>query len=161
MRRLKGLIVLALALPTTAQICHRINVLAEARADVRISNMDNLGLGSWDGSGDVNDEDNVCVFNDSGPGYLITASGSGGGGAYELSNGSEAIQYEVRFKGSSGSFTSIGANSSHSFSAADETDSSCGGGTNASIRVTVQESELLKAHKGSYSGSLNVQVDPN
>lgn len=127
-----------------------------AWADVRISNMNNIGLGSWDGSGDVTDEDGVCVFNDGGPNYLITASGSGGGGSFELSNGSESIDYEVRFKG-----TSISANNSHSFSGADEIDDSCGGGTNATVRITVPESELLDAHKGSYSGTLNLQVDPN
>jgi len=134
---------------------------SDSLADVRISNMNNIGLGSWSGSGDVSDEDGVCIFNDGGPNYLITASGTGSGGSFRLTDSGNEVEFNVRFKGSSGGFTSLSPNSSHSFSAADQSDSNCSGGTNATIEISVSESDLLAAHKGSYSGTLNLQVDPN
>jgi len=123
--------------------------------------MNDLTLGSWPGSGDVEDTDNVCVFNDGGPNYLITASGSGGGGAFTLSSGGNSVAYVFQFQGSSGGFTTLSPNSSQGFSSADQLSSTCSGGTNASMRVRVTESTLLGAKKGSYSGTVNVQVDPS
>jgi hypothetical protein len=131
-----------------------------AWADVRITNMNNIGLGTWNGSGDMQSDDDVCVFNDAGPGYLITASGNGGG-SFHLSSGANTVSYDVQFKGSSGSFSTLSPNNSHPFSSADQLDEGCGGGSNATIRIRVPENSLLDAQKGSYSGTLNVQVDPN
>lgn len=134
---------------------------SSVHADVRISNMDNIGLGSWGGSGAVQSDDDVCIFNDGGPNYLVTASGSGGGGAFQLVSGGNNISYQMQFRGSSGGFTTLTANSSQGFSSANQVSDTCGGSTNATIRISVPESNLLAAAKGSYSGILSIQIDPN
>ena len=135
--------------------------VAPVGADVRISNMNDLSLGSWSGSGDVEDSDSVCIYNNGGPNYLITASGSGTGGAFTLSSGGNTIAYTFQFQGSSGGYTTLSPNSGQGFSSADQVSDTCGGSTNASMRVRVTESSLMSAKKGSYSGTVNVQVDPN
>ena len=135
--------------------------IAISMADVRISNMNDLNLGSWTGMSDLTTQDDVCVYNDAGPNYLMTAEGSGAGGSFLLQSGANNIAYSVDFKESGGSFTGLTATNSESFTGANQVSDTCGGSTNATVRITASNAALLAAASGSYSGTLYLQVDPN
>jgi hypothetical protein len=129
-------------------------------ADVRISGVGDFSFGVWGGVADLVSSDPVCIYNSASAAYTITASGSGPGGNLSLASGGNSLGYDVAFRGSVGGYVTLTANSPQSFSAANQISNSCGGGTNADVRVTVSASNLLAATAGSYSGTLTVTVGP-
>lgn len=131
-----------------------------AAADVRIVGVGDFSFGMWGGIGDLVNSDPVCVYNSASAAYTVTASGSGPGGDFTLVSGGNSLLYEVAFRGSAGGYVTLEANSPQSFSAANQVSNSCGGGTNADVRVTVSASNLQAASAGSYSGTLTVTVGP-
>jgi hypothetical protein len=127
---------------------------------VRISNLSDLTLGTWNGSGDLNAEDPVCIYNSATGDYRIKATGSGAGGAFALSTTGGTVDYETYFKESSGSFVELTAGAWSNFSGADTSHSSCNGLTNATVKVTARATALSGARAGSYSGTLTLLLEP-
>lgn len=132
---------------------------SQSLADVQITNMNDIALGSWGGSGDLQGDDSVCIYSTGSADYLVTASGSGAGSAFELTSGSDTLTYEVRYN-DGGSFVQLTTGNSQAFTGASST-VNCGGGTNGTLRVTVRELDLSGVLSGSYSGTLTVVIDPN
>jgi hypothetical protein len=129
---------------------------------VQITSMRNFSFGSWSGSGDLHDSDQVCIYRSSGgTNYRITASGSGAGSSFRVANGGANIAYEVRWQPlPAGSLTSLTAASPTGFSGASNS-INCGGSTNALLDITITESALSAAASGSYSGTLSILLEPN
>ena len=128
-------------------------------AQVRVFNVDDLSLGTWAGSGDLQTSDSLCIYNAGSTDYQITVDGSGGGGAYVLSNGGETLAYQVEFRGGGG-WVTLAPGIAQSFTGADSASDECNGLTVATIRITVSESNLLAAHQGNYSGNISILVSP-
>ena len=140
--------------------------VAPARADtVNISGLSALDLGSFSGSGDLSDQDNICVYHAEGAAYSISAYGSGASGAFTLASAVGTVAYRVFFRDSvgSGSFVQLqNPNQSYNFTGASTASSSCAdsGGVNATVKITAVESALMSAIAASYSGNLTVVVAP-
>ena len=137
-----------------------------AFAEVRISNLRDFTLGSWSGSGDLYDNDDICIYNSGGTGYRITATGSGSGQAFTLSTTGGAVEYEVRFKdqaGSGGSYVQLTSGTQVSSFSGASSSSDCNSGVdlNANIKITVTATALGSAVPGSYSGTLTIVLAPN
>ena len=142
---------------SSACLAAAILVPFDARALVRVSGFSDSSLtfGTWSGSGNMERTDDLCVHNDSGTGYRITITTSTGG--FRFSDGSHTLNFSVTFNSTPMTY-GTGAN----FTGADQTQSDCGGGTNASLTLTVNSSDLSQATAGTgYSCVVYVTVAPN
>lgn len=124
---------------------------------LRLSVANSIDLGRWVGIGDKVGESDVCVHNSAGSGYSITASA---GGSYQLSGTNGTIVYEVGFSDTlpPGTYTTLPHGSARSFSGADQSSQTCGGGYNARVRITVTEATLSSARPGNYTGTVTLTL---
>lgn len=105
----------------------------------------------------------VCVFsNSSGNAYSITASGSGPGGAFALTDGSNSLAYNVEWSPQSGqgSGTLLAANVALTGQTSAATHQFCNSGppTSASLTIVLRAFDLSMARQGNYSGSLTLLI---
>ena len=148
-----GLLVTALAGPEPA--------LAQK---VRITNLSDVNFGLISNlQADARRAQNVCLFsNSTGGRYSITATGSGSGSSFTLSNGANSLAYEVEWSDQSGqtSGTSLSpaVASTGRVSAATQQTCNSGPATSASLIVVLRSSALTQAREGSYTGSLTLLV---
>ena len=131
---------------------------------VRITNLSDVDFGLISNlQADARRSQNVCVFsNSSGDRYSITASGSGAGSSFALTNGSNSLAYEVQWSAQSGqtSGTSLAPNVTVTGQTSSATQQSCNSGpaASASLTVVLRASSLAQAREGNYSGSLTLLV---
>lgn len=132
---------------------------------VLITDVGNLALGTWSGSGDEEGDDDVCIYtNKAAATYFVTASGSGAASAFTLASGGNTLAYEVYFNDQSGTTGETQLTTtvkSGAQTGADTTDQDCnGGGLNANFHVVIPEANLLAAPSGAYSGTLTLLIEP-
>lgn len=130
----------------------------------RISDLDDLDLGQFTGSGDLSDNDDVCVWSSGSSGYNITGTGSGTGGAFTLGAGAELVTYTVEWASTSGQTTGSSLTSGSALTgqttAATSTDCNAGASPSASLIVKVAESEMLGKSAAAFTGTLTLVVAP-
>ena len=142
------------AAPATAQ-----NVRLSNLADVDFSVINNLGL-------DSSRSQDVCAYSQSATnGYNVRASGSGGSGAFTLSNGaSGTLDYEVRWNASAGSpsGTLLSPNVPLTGLTSTATQNQCKNGpaNSASLIVVIRSAAATAATAGSYTGTLTLVIAP-
>ena len=129
---------------------------------VRISGLTDI-TAAFDGTNDIVESRGACIYrNEAGGEYGITATGSGGSGAFtiddSLSGGTTVIPYEVRWNGSATAMTSGTALTG--LTGAHETSANCGGTTNTTVEVTVLATDLLTAPQTTLNGTLTLVVAP-
>ena len=132
---------------------------SQSSAQVRVTNVNDITFGTWPGSGDLQTMDDICIYNAAIADYQITVDGAGPGGAYLLNNGGHTLAYQVEFRGGAG-WVTLAPGVPQNFTGANLISDTCAGGTNASIRITVPENNLLAAYQGSYSGNISILVSP-
>ena len=145
-------------------------ITVEIPAIANITNVDDLDLGTWSGSGDLSAADDVCIYvNSSGGGYTMEAHGNGAGSAFTLLRISDSatVSYTVKWGESSGlnyssMSTILSANTpSSTLTGVTMTNAGCSGGTNASFAVQISESELgskVGVSSEDFSGTLTLTV---
>lgn len=128
---------------------------------VRISNLNDIALGFYPGSGEMVGSDALCVYrNDPAGAYTVEASGQGSGNAFVLAQNGVELPFAVDYSDGNGwralsaGGAPLAAGNAHSGSI------DCGGGSNASVRVRITESVLANAEPGSYAGRLTLTVAP-
>lgn len=135
-----------------------------AAQKVRITNLADVNFGLISNlQADALRSQNVCVFSQSiGGRYSITATGSGAGSTFALSNGSSSLAYEVQWSDQSGqtSGTSLvpAVAATGRVSAATQQTCNSGPASSASLIVILRSSSLAQAREGNYSGSLTLVV---
>jgi hypothetical protein len=132
---------------------------------VRVSELNNVELGNWSGSGDMSGDETFCVYsNNDAAGYSIDfSSPNQSGGTFRLANGgaTEFVGYTLEFAdsvaGVGTSVTGLAIPGSGNNSAVD-----CGGPgqVNAKISVTVTALDLGAATPDAYSDTLTMMVAP-
>jgi hypothetical protein len=131
---------------------------------VRITNLSDVNFGLLTNlQSDALRSQNICIFsNSAGNRYSIAATGSGSGSSFTLSNGSDALAYEVEWADQSGQTTgtSLAPNVAATGRVSSATHQSCNAGppTSASLIVILRSSALTQAREGNYSGSLTLLV---
>jgi hypothetical protein len=141
----------------------RIDVeIAEA---VRISAIDNVALGFWDGSGDKFAEETFCVYsNNDNADYevTITSPNQDAGDNFFLANAgaTETIPYTLQFKDDTtpGGGTTVGGTAIAG--TGNNSASDCGGVDSAKLSVTVLEADLAVSVNDSYSDTVTIFVVP-
>lgn len=128
---------------------------------VRISNINNIVLGAFDGINDLVNFDDVCIYKNVGTTYSITATGNGAGGAFTLSNGSGVAPYTVTWQDNAGSVQlATGVRATNRGNAS--TSGDCNGGTANNARFTVRMTapSLRTVQPGAYTGVLTLRLEP-
>lgn len=131
---------------------------------VRITGLSDVNFGLVSNlQADQRRAQNICVYsNGTGNRYSITATGSGPGSSFALSNGANSLAYEVEWSDQSGQTTGTSLSPSVAATARSSSASqqSCNSGpaTSASLIVVLRSSALSQAREGSYSGSLTLLV---
>lgn len=128
---------------------------------VRISNLNDIALGFFPGSGGLSGSDGLCVYrNDPAGAYLVEASGQGAGQAFVVAQNGVELPFAVDYSDGNGwrPLTAGGGPVAAGNAHAGATD--CGGMSNASVRVRIEESVLASAEPGSYAGRLTLTVAP-
>ena len=128
---------------------------------VQISALNDIALGTYTGGGDMTGADDLCVYSNNG-GYDITASGNGGGGAFELIGASANVPYTVEWATSAGAGTGAALTTGVTLAGQGGTFTTpdCGGADNAQVIVTVDSNDLGSAPADSYVGVLTLLVAP-
>jgi hypothetical protein len=131
---------------------------------VRIGNLSDVNFGLISNlQADARQSQNLCVYSQSsGNRYSITATGSGSGSAFTLSNGSNSLAYEVEWSDQSGQTTGTrltpAVAATGRVSAATQQTCNSGPANSASLTIILRSSALSQAREGNYSGSLTLLV---
>ena len=130
-------------------------------AQVKITDMDDLAFGTWTTVSAVENTDSVCIYKTrTGNLYTVTATGTGSGGSFYVQYGSYSLRYYTYFAGSDGVFTQVAAGATTQFGEANKTSQTCGGLSNAQVKVRFELADLEMAQPGTYSGVLSIRIDP-
>ncbi len=142
---------------------------------VRISGFTDIPISYVAGSGNTGvteGTDDLCVYrNAAGGAFAITATGDGGtlnggtagsgGTAFEVANTVAAAAYTVTFTDATPTDIALTTGNQNATAlGAHETDPTCGGSTNTSVKVTFQNSALAALPSGTYDGRLTLTVAP-
>jgi hypothetical protein len=137
--------------------------LAQANK-VRISDLTDVSYGTiLNLQSDNRRAQNICVSANAVNGlYSVTASGTGPGGALELSSGGSSLPYSVEWSSTPGQATGsdLAANTAlvGQFSPEKQQDCKTRGLQTASLVVVLRGTELSKALQGSYQGNLTILI---
>jgi len=127
--------------------------------EVRISDID---LGDFSG-GDLTGTSPACVYrNGAATGYDITATGSGTGGVFELTDpgNTDSVAYSVQFTDVPNNTTVLLNSGTPSTQTNALPAEDCGGNDNGLIRVTVAAADAAALPVAAYSGTLTLLVAP-
>lgn len=140
---------------------------AAAANKVRISALSDVTFGTIaDFASDSFRTQSVCVYSKSPPldHYRITASGSGSGGSFELSSGTDNLPYEVEWSDVAGQATGTPLVAGQPLVAQQNTatidDCSRGPATTGSLVVILRAAAVMGVTSGSYTGTLTLLVAP-
>lgn len=129
---------------------------------VRISHLDDIDLGTFDGSG-LSGGDDVCIYSNNG-GYSITATSEGGDFVLIGTDVEDELAYTVRWANAAGasSGSTLTHGTPHTVEGGTFTTPSCRGGSdlNARVLIDVEDSALEAVSADSYSGTLTLMVEP-
>lgn len=133
---------------------------------VRITGLSDVSFGAITNfAADSLRSQSLCVYAKSAvDNYRVTASGTGSGGAFALSSGSDELLYEVQWSDTSGQTGGVQLSANvpltGQHSTATRDDCSKGPATTASLIVIVRSAAVTSALAGSYTGSLTIVIAP-
>lgn len=134
---------------------------------VQISQLTDVGFGAITNlSADISQSQTVCAYSGAIPArYAITATGSGAGGAFTLSNGAAALAYEVQWNPSASqtSGTNLTAGSALTGQTSSGLTPTCTLGLtpSGSLTIILRAAALSSSHSGSFTGTLSLLLSPN
>jgi len=129
--------------------------------EVKISNLVDINLPPFGGT-DVTGTSDACIYRNGGGDYLITATGSGAANAFQLTDGTNSVNYSVNYDDGTGSSSlASGVALSRTNAAEDDDDCVTFGADNATIDVTVAAADASALPAAVYSGTLTLLVAPN
>ena len=144
-----------------ALLCLTLLFARPALGLVQITGTDDLDFGTWSGGG-LSRTLSVCIYNDAGPNssYAITAEGEGPGSAFTVHRGSIHVGIDIDWSASGGGWQGLTPRTRSGIFSGASNVLDCGGGSNASIRFTVNQTDLLNAYAGDYSGLISFELVP-
>ena len=143
-----------------------VTISASVPNRVRLSGLTNVDFANQDPAVAATKAQNVCVWSNTATrGYTVTATGSGSGNAFTLTDGSATVPYSVQWAPASdqtsGSPLLSGAASSALTSTATQHSCTSGPSSSASLIVGIGTTDLSTMSAGSsYSGTLTLLVTP-
>jgi hypothetical protein len=138
-----------------------------AQAQVQISNLSDVGFGAIANlQADMSQSQTVCAFSNLlSARYSITATGSGAGGAFTITNGAATLPYDVQWNAAanqtSGTALSAGAALTGQISGALTLGCTLGLTPSGSLTIILRAAALSNAAAGDFSGTLSLMIAPN
>ncbi len=126
---------------------------------IQVSDLNDMDLGTWDGSSVAGDSDTVCVYSNTGGNYTATFSGSGAGAAFTINNGLATILYAVTYDDGAGA-DPITSGTGLTCANANQASYTCGGTNNGTIAVSILATNMALMAANTYSGTLTMLVAP-
>lgn len=151
----------------TATDSDNFNIIVRIQASpmVQISRLDAIGLGTHSGIGNIYSEENFCIYSTSTSGSYnlsVSSANQDGGGNFFLDGvgGIGQIPYDLHFidSGTGPGTQKVGNGTLSGFGNSSSQD--CNGVDNASVSVSIQETDLQRARSGSYRDTLVLLVSP-
>lgn len=137
---------------------------AYAATDVRITNMDNINLGQWDGVSDMSGNDPVCVYKSNGnDGYGVTATDNTTLTGFWLQNSTHTGQVPFTLDWSNNASPGTLAMTKGvelKASGANQSSQTCSGNVNANFSVTVSKKNLAALPAGTYTAITSFEIVP-
>jgi hypothetical protein len=132
-----------------------------------IRRIDDLVMGSWSGAGDLAANDDVCIGTNSGGNYAVLLSGSGAGGAFTLTNGSQTLAYNAFWNDQTGTAGRMPVSPNSLLTGQTGAGGPFGiflcffGSTvNANVSAVIPEANLQAASASAFTGALTITVVP-
>ncbi|MEM6638801.1 MAG: hypothetical protein AAF610_02775 [Pseudomonadota bacterium] len=137
-----------------------VDITLAVNDEVRISNLTDINLGVFAGA-DAVGSTAACVYRNGTGAYRITATGSGAGGAFSLTDGTNSVNYAVEFDDGTGSLAMGTATPLIGRTGADPASATCATtGNNATVTTTVAAADGAALPAGTYTGTLTLLVAP-
>jgi hypothetical protein len=140
-------------------------VSAQVPKMVKISNLDDIDLGEFDGSEPVGGNDPTCVWSNNG-GYKLTAESNTGNAQFTMTDGNNTLRYQVSWAQSPdqtgfSSGTELTEGGTQTFASTNFQGPNCGGDANTTLLVQIptQDQENPAASTG-YQDTLTLTVEP-
>lgn len=139
---------------------------ASAADKVRITGLADVAFGTIGNlQVDAVRSQSLCLYSTASTnGYNVTASGTGPGGAFQLSSGGLSLPFEVQWSSSAGqsSGTQLSPNVPLTGQVSSATQQTCNSGpaSSASLIVILRSNALTSATSGTYSGTVALIVAP-
>ena len=130
---------------------------------IKISDMHDIALGTWDGSNTVTGAANFCVYRNGGDGYQLTATTDNNAFALYSTTTSDSIPFAATVKdtGAGTPAQPLGYNTATTTPLIGSTSQTCGGSDNAQLQVTLSPSDLQKATTSNdYAATVTLYVQP-
>jgi len=135
--------------------------LASADPSVMISGFNDISLGIYGGSlSQLMGTDELCIYNRDSDLYSLRFTTNTGSAV--MTGPSTSLPFTLQFQALSGAWESLDYDdlSPPNFSGANSVTTSCGGGTNAAIRVVINQNDLLMMRPGSFLATVVVTLSP-
>jgi len=131
-------------------------------ASVRISNLSDIVFPT-DAFAPSPQEISVCVFSNSGAAFhVIGTSANAGSGKMNLRAGGRDINYVAEWIPDKGaSVTLVSGVATPPLTGADQSSPTCGSGTNARLRISLDPVSYSQVPSGNYSDTLSLTITPN
>jgi hypothetical protein len=129
---------------------------------IQITQIDDIALGTFDGSNNISRSDTLCVYQANGGQYAVTLTGSGNGGAFELISAGSSVPYAVSWNDGNGAQTATPGIPLAGMGNSRSGDPQCNGGAsnNATVSVDVLANDMSAATaSGVHSGVLTIMVE--
>lgn len=143
-----------------------VDITASVPSLARISGLEDISLLNQDPLTAASAAQDVCVWSNTATrGYTVTASGSGAGNGFTLTNGSATVDYTVEWSAAIGatSGTALTAATASSGLVSGATHQTCAAGPagSASLIVGISTTELSNMAAGAnYTGTLTLLITP-
>lgn len=148
------------SIPPRTQLSRDFQVRLRVAEMIRISGLDSIDLGAFDGVSNRQGEDDFCVYSNGLTGrYTVTGYGQGGDGAFQVASGAGTLPVQVEYDDGSG-FVPMAPGAVAPKQNADRVSIDCVGGSTAHLRTTVEAADLRNAPAGTYTGEITLIVAP-
>lgn len=128
---------------------------------IRVSQLNDINLGTFSGVTDLVGSDSLCVYRNSNAPYGVRVSGQGAAGAYVALNGMSQVPLQVSWNDGSGAVALLpgGLLSGRGNVYTAGLDCAGGAANNAVIAVTATAAGMSAVNPGQYTGVLTVTVE--
>lgn len=128
---------------------------------IRVSQLNDINLGTFSGVTDLVGSDSLCVYRNSNAPYGVRVSGQGAAGAYVALNGTSQVPLQVSWNDGSGAVALLpgGLLSGRGNVYTAGLDCAGGAANNAVLSVTATAAGMSAVNPGQYTGILTVTVE--
>jgi hypothetical protein len=138
--------------------------VSASHATVRITNMNDIALGSWNGSSSPTGNDAVCVYKSTANGsYTVTGTDNSTitAAQFRLENAAHTVEIPYTINWSSTSSPGAGLmtdGTGFGATGANKTSQTCAGGRDANFKIDVTAASLNNKPAGSYTATVSFLV---